>query len=172
MIGAQSGVVHVVQGEHAISDQPEAMLTTILGSCVSACLFDPVRQIGGMNHFLLPDSGPGGRDIRYSAAAMELLVNGLMRQGASRARLRAKLFGGARILRGLPDIGQRNAEAARRFLRDEGICLIKEDLCGTQARRIRFWPVAGRVQMLLLEATSPRPSETPTRLRGGEFELF
>lgn len=172
MYWAQSRLIHVVQGEHAISDQPEVVLTTILGSCVSACLFDPVRQIGGMNHFLLPDSGPGGRDNRYAAAAMELLVNGLMRQGASRARLHAKLFGGARILQGLPDIGERNAQAARRFLNDEGIRLITEDLCGTQARRIRFWPVHGRVQMILLEAVKSPSSEVPIGPKGGEVELF
>lgn len=172
MNNAQPKIIHVVQGEYAISDQPEVVLTTVLGSCVSACLFDPVRQIGGMNHFLLPDSGPHDHDIRYSAAAMERLVNGLMRQGASRARLQAKLFGGARILSGLPDIGQRNAEAARRYLNDEGISLIKEDLCGDRARRIRFWPVASRVQMILLKATTPQPQEKPTRLKGGDFELF
>ena len=80
---AATRVIHVVQGEHAISDDPDAILTTVLGSCVSACIMDADRGIGGLNHFLLPDAGPGGPDIRYAAAAMEVLVNGLMRRGAS-----------------------------------------------------------------------------------------
>lgn len=173
MIRAQgSQVVHIVQGEHAIHDDPDVVLTTVLGSCVSACIMDPERGIGGMNHFLLPDSGPGGPDIRYAAAAMEVLVNGLMRRGAARTRLRAKLFGGARMMAGLPDIGQRNADAARRFLHNEGIPLIASDLCGHQARRIRFWPAIGRVQMHLLGEAPVPLRERPTPQRGGDVELF
>ncbi|MGR3247896.1 MAG: chemotaxis protein CheD [Paracoccus sp. (in: a-proteobacteria)] len=165
-------VIHVIQGEHAIHDDPDMVITTVLGSCVSACIADPERGIGGMNHFLLPDAGPGGSDIRYAAAAMEVLVNGLLRRGATRGRLRAKLFGGARMMAGLPDIGQRNADAARRFLMDEGIALIGSDLCGTQARRIRFWPVSGRVQMHLLGEARLAEREQPMRPRGGDVELF
>lgn len=169
---ATTRVIHVVQGEHAISDDPDEILTTVLGSCVSACILDADRGIGGLNHFLLPDAGPGGPDIRYAAAAMEVLVNGLMRRGAARSRLRAKLFGGARMMAGLPDIGQRNADAARRFLQDEGIPLIASDLCGTQARRIRFWPVIGRVQLHLLGEARAPARELPMPQRGGDVELF
>ncbi|WP_411837093.1 chemotaxis protein CheD [Paracoccus sp. ME4] len=165
-------VIHVVQGEHAISDSPDVVLTTVLGSCVSACIMDADRGIGGLNHFLLPDAGPGGPDIRYAAAAMEVLVNGLMRRGAVRGRMRAKLFGGARMMAGLPDIGQRNADAARRFLQDEGIALVASDLCGTQARRIRFWPVIGRVQLHLLGEARVALPEQPMKQRGGDVELF
>ncbi|WCR00332.1 chemotaxis protein CheD [Paracoccus aestuarii] len=165
-------VIHVVQGEHAIHDHPDVVLTTVLGSCVSACIMDLDRGIGGMNHFLLPDAGPGGPDIRHAAAAMEVLVNGLMRRGAARGRLRAKLFGGARMMAGLPDIGQRNADAARRFLQDEGIPLIASDLCGTQARRIRFWPVVGRVQVHLLGEARIAVREQPKRHPAGDVELF
>jgi chemotaxis protein CheD len=88
----------------------------VLGSCVAACLHDPVRRIGGMNHFLLPDDGHGA-DMRYASAAMERLVNELLKKGAERGRLQAKLFGGARIMTNLPDIGRRNAESALAFLR-------------------------------------------------------
>lgn len=173
MIRDASGrTIHVVQGEHAISADGDVVLTTVLGSCVSACIMDPEGGIGGLNHFLLPDAGPGGPDIRYAAAAMEVLVNGLMRRGAVRGRLRAKLFGGARMMAGLPDIGQRNADAARRFLADEGIPLIASDLCGTQARRIRFWPVIGRVQLHLLGDARVAVPERPMAQRGGDVELF
>ena len=106
--------VHIIQGENAISESKETVLTTVLGSCVSACLFDPQRQIGGMNHFLLPESGAdqGTSDLRYASAAMERLVNALLKAGATRAHLRAKLFVGASMMAGLPDIGRRNGEAA------------------------------------------------------------
>ena len=169
---ATSRLIHVIQGEHAISQDPEVVQTTVLGSCVSACIFDTERKIGGLNHFLLPEPGAGGPDIRYAAAAMEVLVNGLMRQGASRERLRAKLFGGGRMLAGLPDIGQRNAEAARRFLQAEGIPLIASDLGGTQARRVRFWPVTGRVQLNLLGEARVMFAEHAKRHGGMDVELF
>ena len=82
---------HVIQGEQAVSDDVNATLQTVLGSCVSACLHDPVRRIGGMNHFLLPDDGTR-TDMRYASAAMERLVNELLKKGAERGRLQAKLF--------------------------------------------------------------------------------
>lgn len=144
--------VHVIQGEHKIADSPEIVMTTVLGSCVAACLFDPVRRIGGMNHFLLPEGVMAG-DIRYASAAMEQLVNSLLKQGAVRARLEAKLFGGARMMEGLPDIGRRNGEAALAFLQGEGIALRAQSLGGSVARRVRFWPATGKAQQMLLENT-------------------
>lgn len=165
-------VIHVVQGENAISDDPDVVITTILGSCVSACIYDPDRGIGGMNHFLLPQDGPGGTDIRYAAAAIEQLVNGLMRRGASRSRMRTKLFGGARMMPGLPDIGKRNAEAAQRFLQTEGIALVACDLGGSQARRIRLWPVIGRVQLQFVGAAMLPVRETPRPALTPDVELF
>lgn len=167
----ETRLIHVVQGEQAITDEPDAIITTVLGSCVSACINDPARGVGGMNHFLLPDAGGGAPDHRHAAAAMERLVNALLRRGASRGGLQAKLFGGARMMRGLPDIGARNAEAARTFLRQEGIALVASDLCGTQARRIRFWPRTGRVQVQLVGQAAPR-SEVPTLPTVGHVELF
>lgn len=163
--------VHVIQGEHHVSDRPDALLTTVLGSCVAACLYDSARQIGGMNHFLLPDeAGPG--DLRHASAAMERLVNSLIKGGAHRDRLEAKLFGGGRMLAGLPDVGRRNGEAAIAFLRGEGIPLRAQSLGGTQARRVRFWPATGRAQQLLLDSVKEdfRP---PLPLAGfGSIELF
>jgi chemotaxis receptor (MCP) glutamine deamidase CheD len=107
---------HVIQGEQAVSDNVDTTLQTVLGSCVAACLHDPVRRIGGMNHFLLPDDGDGAT-CAIASAAMERLVNELLKNGAERDQLQAKLFGGARIMSNLPDIGRRNAESALAFLR-------------------------------------------------------
>lgn len=164
--------LHVIQGDHRISDLPETVMTTVLGSCVAACLYDPLRRIGGMNHFLLPDTA-GSSDIRYASAAMEQLVNSLLKQGASRERLEAKLFGGGRMLKGLPDIGRRNGEAAMAFLRGEGIRLRAQSLGGTQARRVRFWPTTGRAQQLLLVDTQDVQLSHVAQLPlGGSIELF
>jgi chemotaxis protein CheD len=164
--------LHVIQGEHRISDHPDLVLTTVLGSCVAACLHDPVRRIGGMNHFLLPD-GPDARDIRYASAAMEQLVNSLLKMGGRRDRMVAKLFGGARMIRGLPDIGHRNGEAALAFLKGEGIAVSAQSLGGTQARRIRFWPETGRAQQLLLiDAQEVQVNQPQPPASGGSIELF
>jgi len=168
----ESQTIHVVQGEHVVSDKPDLVLTTVLGSCVAACLHDPVRRIGGMNHFLLPDV-PGARDIRYASAAMEQLVNSLLKMGGRRDRLVAKLFGGARMIKGLPDIGHRNGEAALAFLRGEGIAVSAQSLGGMQARRVRFWPETGRAQQLLLvDSHEVAAGPPPTPAAGGAIELF
>src|SRR5579863_8593818 len=105
--------IHIVQGEYRVSTDPDTVVSTLLGSCVAACIRDPIAGVGGMNHFLLP--GEGGRPAdaqdaeRYGDYLMEFLVNGLMQQGAQRDRLEAKLFGGARMMRGLSAIGRKNA---------------------------------------------------------------
>ncbi len=149
----REGRIHLTQGEHHVSQEGGVVLTTILGSCVAACLCDPVAGIGGMNHFLLPDQ-QGTRDspgsVRYGAYAMEILINALLGQGARRDRLEAKLFGGARMIAGLTDIGQQNAEFAERFLKQEAIPVIGGSLRGNHARRIQFWPRSGRVRQMTI----------------------
>ncbi len=145
--------LHVIQGRFVIADEPDVVLTTILGSCVSACLLDPEAGVGGMNHFLLP-GGEGGDGLRYGVNAMELLINALLRRGARRERLEAKLFGGARLFDGLTDVGEQNAAFAKSFLADEGIRHVGGSLGGVHARRIQFWPVGGRArQIQLADAT-------------------
>lgn len=156
--------VHVVQGEYLVSDQPETILTTILGSCVSTCLWDPVAGIGGMNHFLLPDGGSGqGQQFRYGLYAMELLINGLLKKGAQKSRLEAKVFGGAAMSGGLGNIGAANGAFAVGFLAEEGIPCVAQSLGGRQARRIRFSPTTGHAQQMLLQPDAI-VAEPPVRL--------
>lgn len=140
--------VTVIQGNFAISAEADVAFSTILGSCVSVCLFDEVRAVGGMNHFLLPGE-PGGTN-RYGVHLMELLINGLLHQGAEKTRLRAKVFGGARMSENLRDIGSGNAEFARSFLSREQIPVLSESVGGRNARRVRFWPVTGAAQLLIV----------------------
>ena len=150
----------IVQGTFGISDRPEVYLMTILGSCVAVCLHDPQRRIGGLNHFLLPGTNSGDfTNMKYGVNAMELLINSLMKQGASRARMVAKVFGGARMTPGLTDIGRTNADFALGFLEDEGIPILAQSTGGTSARKIRFFPADGRVQQRLVnpEASGMQP---------------
>jgi chemotaxis protein CheD len=151
--------VHIVQGEQFVTDDSELVLTTILGSCVAACLRDPVTGVGGMNHFLLPGADPrkGDEDsVRYGVHAMELLVNALLSAGARRDRLEGKLFGGARLITGLTDVGEMNATFAEEFLRREGLRYLGGSLRGEAGRRIQFWPVSGRArQVMLTKDTTP-----------------
>ena len=105
---------YLSQGEFAIGDAKAPPLTTILGSCVAACLFDPVRGIGGMNHFLLPENPKGSVSAAsFGAHAMELLINELIKSGAERSNLRAKVFGGARMISSASDVGRRNTNLFR-----------------------------------------------------------
>jgi chemotaxis protein CheD len=125
-LGLTEQRVHIVQGQQHVDNDPNVVLTTILGSCVAACMWDPEAGIGGMNHFLLPgtvsEAKPGGSvpsSLRYGVHLMELLVNALLRRGAQRERLQAKLFGGACMIRGLTDVGAMNAAFAEKFLAAE-----------------------------------------------------
>jgi len=173
--GARS--VHVAQGEFHVAQGPDVVLTTILGSCVAACLWDAETAVGGMNHIVLPDAP--GTDLRRTSAgvnAMELLINGIIRAGGQRARLQAKLFGGARMIAGLSDVGARNAAFARDFLDTEGIACLSESLGGTEGRRVQFWPGSGRARQMLLGTSAqsvdrPPPRQAPPR-DDGEIELF
>jgi len=173
--------LHIVQGEHYVTDDPEAVLTTILGSCVAACLRDPVAGIGGMNHFLLPggDARKGDvESVRYGVHAMELLVNALLSCGARRERLEGKLFGGARLISGLTDVGEMNATFAEEFLRREGLNHVGGSLRGDAGRRIQYWPVSGRARQVFLSkdtrevfARETVPAPKPA-VDTGALELF
>jgi len=169
----------VIQGEYQISDDPNVVLTTLLGSCVAACMRDPKAHVGGMNHFLLPGDSEGSRSReanRYGVHLMELLVNGLMQRGARRERLEAKLFGGGRMLHQLTDIGKRNADFAEQFLRHEGIKMVGGSLGGKHGRRVQFWPVSGRARQAAIPDgqmyVNAVPAIAPPAAGGSDLELF
>jgi chemotaxis protein CheD len=165
--------IHVVQGEYAVSDQPDTVLTTILGSCVSTCISDPVAGVGGMNHFLLPDGGlSDGREFRYGTYAMELLINGLLKKGAQKSRLEAKLFGGAAMHNGFGRIGEANGVFALRFLGDEGIRCVAHSLGGIHARRIRFAPFTGHAQQLIVQSDTIAPEAPPRALPRSDDDVI
>jgi chemotaxis protein CheD len=171
--GGKPSTQVIAQGEFAVGDRPETVIQTILGSCVAVCLRDPVMRVGGMNHILLPDGGAGRIGVAsFGASDMERLMNALLKRGAMRDRLEAKVFGGAAVVAGLSDIGARNAAFVRSFLAAEGIVTLSENVGGDRPRQVRFWPESGRAQhrfVGLTEVNEPRPSAAP---RGNEVELF
>jgi chemotaxis protein CheD len=168
--------IHVGQGEHHITSDPNVMLTTILGSCVAMCLRDPQAGVGGMNHFLLPEGSGAGTDAgrRYGAYAMELLINDVLKAGARRERLEAKLFGGGRMFDSLRDVGMQNADFAERFLADEGIPIVGGSLRGNGGRRLHYWPTTGRaLQRAVTDSHVPvQAPPKPEPVASGAVELW
>lgn len=179
-------VVNVYIGRHRVSGDPGTMLVTTLGSCVAACIVDPVARIGGMNHFLLP-SAPGrnmdalGPATRYGSVAMERLINDLLKAGGRRECLEVKLFGGARVIDSVLDVGVTNAAFAIDYVNREGLKLVVQDLGGLLPRRVNFFPATGRVLRRLLRredisSTATREMRFLTRLQRvrveGKVELF
>lgn len=147
-------IVAVVQGEYRVSKDPSVLMSTVLGSCVAACIFDLETGLGGLNHFLLPgDKRGGGVELKYGSMAMELLINELLKAGARRSSMKVKLYGGARISAGLSDVGSKNIAFARDYVRREGFPVVDESLGGTQARRIHFRPTTGDVKLNLVAPT-------------------
>jgi chemotaxis protein CheD len=167
--------INIVQGEYHVSTADDVSITTLLGSCVAACINDPIARVGGMNHFLLPGEDTASPLVaRHGVHLMELLINGLLKKGAVRPRLEAKLFGGARTMRGLGDFGLANSRFAQEFLRREGIPIVGGSLGGETGRRIQFWPATGRARQKLVQASDEPLRNLPDLASGsgGELELF
>ncbi|CAO3416793.1 chemotaxis protein [Azospirillum doebereinerae] len=182
----KADTVKVFLGKHEVSDRPDVMMATTLGSCVAACIHDPVRGIGGMNHFLLPDLPEtelrgDGAAARYGSVAMERLINALLALGAERRRLQVKLFGGARVIESSYDIGGLNSRFALEYVRTEGLTLAGHDLGGASPRRIHYFPHSGRAMRRMLRPEAATETMTQERrfmsdLRrqpvDGDVELF
>ena len=153
---APKRTITVVQGNYAVSDDPDVVLSTVLGSCVAVCLYDPVAAIGGMNHFLLASQGDTkSNDLKYGVNAMELLINKVLQAGGDRRRLQAKLFGGARMTDHSRDIGQNNAKFALDFIGREGIPCASQSLGGDKARRVQFSPSTGAARQMQIAGPAP-----------------
>ncbi|MBK7116888.1 MAG: chemoreceptor glutamine deamidase CheD [Proteobacteria bacterium] len=180
----------ILPGEFYITRTDEA-ITTVLGSCISACIRDPMVGVGGMNHFMLPEDTTQGKSTwldedaglatRYGSFAMESLVNGLLKLGARRERLEVKLFGGGHILNVGIDVGDRNIEFARRFLKTEGFSVVAEDVGLNVPRRVVYFPTTGKVRVKHLRTLDTREiaqreqqylRKTVDKPATGEIELF
>lgn len=178
----------ILPGEYYCTGR-DMLIVTVLGSCVSACIRDRVSGIGGMNHFMLPDSGvadsnsPVSASMRYGTYAMEVLINQLLKAGARRENLEAKVFGGGNVLRGFTtiNVGERNAQFVRNYLRAENMRVTAEDLNDIYPRKVYFFPRTGKVLVKKLKQThndtlvqreQAYASRLTTSAVSGDVELF
>ena len=155
------GVVTTIhQGDCLVGGEEDLTFSTILGSCISACIRDVEAKIGGMNHFLLAEPSGAARDrygasARYGAFAMEQLINKVLTRGTgNKANLEIKVFGGGLINSALTDVGAKNIEFVHEFLEDEGYELAGEDVGGSYARRVMFKPYSGRAFVKRLDSVA------------------
>jgi chemotaxis protein CheD len=179
--------VKIQPGEYFVTGR-DMVLVTVLGSCVAACIRDRKSGIGGMNHFMLPDNKgdaltPVGLAGRYGTYAMELMINQMLKGGARRCDLEAKVFGGGNVLRGLTvaNVGQRNAEFVINYLKTENIALQAQDLLDIYPRKVYYFPATGRTLVKKLRSVHndtiiQREEKYISRIRSshiqGEVELF
>jgi chemotaxis protein CheD len=166
----------------------DMLIVTVLGSCVSACIRDRISGVGGMNHFMLPDGGadtdnPVSASMRYGTYAMEVLINELLKAGAKRENMEAKVFGGGNVLRGFTaiNVGQRNAQFVLDYLRTEKMRVIAEDLNDIYPRKVYYFPRTGKVLVKKLkvehnDTLKKREQDYARRLTiapvGGDIDLF
>lgn len=177
-------IVKIFSGDWYVSTTSDEMLVTILGSCVAACIRDPIIGVGGMNHFLLPGDGLVGQTsdaARYGVFAMESLINGILKAGGRKDRLEVKVFGGGNVTNNSARIGSKNAAFIRDFLKREGLRTTSEDLEGELPRRVHYYPDTGKVMMRRLHRKEDsKVIEAETRYRNsiaikpieGDIDLF
>lgn len=177
--------VKVLPGEYYVTAADMAVVT-VLGSCVSACIRDRERGIGGLNHFMLADGGNdpiASASARYGGYAMEVLVNHLLKLGARREKLEAKVFGGGKVMASLAGtmVGERNASFVLQYLATERIDVVSQDLLDIYPRKVYFFPKTGRVMVRKLvrlhnDTVARREKEYASRLVeapiSGDVELF
>jgi len=181
--------VKLLPGEFFVSGD-DIVLSTVLGSCVSACIWDRVARVGGMNHFMLPGSSasptgepdPIGLSGRYGVFAMEQLINELIKRGARKSNMEVKLFGGGAVLKNLTaiNVGERNVEFVLDFLKTEGIRIASQDLLDVFPRRVAFFPNSGRAlcrklakaDASVVKAEQQYTAQLKTAKTGGDVELF
>ncbi|HEX3314523.1 MAG TPA: CheR family methyltransferase, partial [Gemmataceae bacterium] len=164
----------ITVGDVFASARP-ACVTTLVGSCVAACLFDPTARVGGMNHFMLPDSvGGGAESARFGAHALELLIDAILTRGGERSRLQAKIFGGARIphLAGNAfDIGDKNVQFVEEFLAAESIPIASRSLGGANGRLVRFMTQSGKALVKPIDGAALADLARQEATRGAEMAL-
>lgn len=183
-----SEAVKLLPGEYFVTNK-DMMLVTVLGSCVAACIRDHRSGIGGMNHFMLPDAGgdsnnPLNTSACYGTYAMEILINQLLKLGAQRSNLEAKVFGGGNVIESMTvaNIGQRNADFVLNFLKMERIKVVAQDLVDIFPRKVYFFPKSSRVMVkklrnirnteISVRESAYKQALDKVNVGGGEIELF
>jgi len=176
--------VKILPGEYFVFHEDILIMTT-LGSCIAVCLWDRQAKVGGMNHFMLPDNGGGSSDSgRYGSFAMELLINEMMKLGASRMTMEAKVFGGGAVISGMNtiNVGERNTAFVMEYLKTERIPVVSKDVLDIYPRKVCFLPHSGKAMVKRLAPTNPEAivqqdraaaqKVAPTASNGGSIDLF
>ena len=179
----QYDAVKVLPGEYFVANE-DIMVMTVLGSCISACIWDGRVRAGGMNHFMLPDGDSVDGGGRYGSYAMELLINQMLKLGARRETMQAKVFGGAQVMAGFTtmNVGERNTKFVLDYLATERIPVVSQDVLDIHPRKVCFFPVTGKVLVKRLAHSHPetlaveeRKGNAATVARstsGGSVDLF
>ncbi|MDZ7812983.1 MAG: chemoreceptor glutamine deamidase CheD [Ideonella sp.] len=173
--------VKVLPGEYYV-DTEDILVMTTLGSCIAACIWDRDRRVGGMNHFMLPEGA--GDSGRYGTYAMELLINEMMKRGASRLSMEAKIFGGGAVISGMNSInvGERNTKFVTEFLSTERIPIVSKDVLDIYPRKVCFLPASGKAMVkrlapanaeaLVAQDKLAAQKAAPATTGGGSVDLF
>jgi chemotaxis protein CheD len=179
----QYDAVKVLPGEYFVASE-DLMIMTVLGSCISACLWDTRARAGGMNHFMLPDGDGGDGGGRYGSYAMELLINQMLKIGARRETMQAKVFGGAQVMAGFTsmNVGERNTKFVLDYLSTERIPVVSQDVLDIHPRKVCFFPVTGKALVKRLAHSHPETLAVEERkgnalsvaksTSGGSVDLF
>ena len=174
--------VKVLPGEYYVTTD-DMLVMTVLGSCISACIWDPKVRVGGMNHFMLPDGG-GDTSGRYGSYAMELLINEMIKLGARRETMQAKVFGGGQVMHSFTtmNVGERNTQFVLDYLQTERIAIISKDVLDIHPRKVCYFPASGKAMVKRLAHAHPENLETQARqssvasvvkaAAGGSVDLF
>jgi chemotaxis protein CheD len=178
-----NNAVKILPGEYFVFDQ-DLLITTTLGSCIAACLWDRNARVGGMNHFMLPEGGAGTDGGRYGSFAMELLINELMKLGAQRTALEAKVFGGGQVISGMHsmNVGDRNTSFVLDYLKTEHIPVVSKDVLDIYPRKVCFLPASGKAMVkrlasantdvLQAQERAAAAQAAPLASSGGSVDLF
>ncbi|MDD4944541.1 MAG: chemoreceptor glutamine deamidase CheD [Rhodoferax sp.] len=179
----QYDAVKVLPGEYFVSNE-DLMIMTVLGSCIAACLWDPRIRAGGMNHFMLPDGDSADGGGRYGSYAMELLINQMLKMGARRETMQAKVFGGAQVMAGFTsmNVGERNTKFVLDYLATERIPVVSQDVLDIHPRKVCFFPTTGKALVKRLAHSHPETLAVEERkgnaaslaktTSGGSVDLF
>ena len=174
--------VKVLPGEYYVTTD-DLMIMTVLGSCIAACIWDPKVRVGGMNHFMLPE-GAGDTSGRYGSYAMELLINEMIKLGARRESMQAKVFGGGQVMHSFTtmNVGERNTAFVLDYLQTERISIISKDVLDIHPRKVCYFPATGKAMVKRLAHSHPETLETQERkgnaavvaktTAGGSVDLF
>ncbi|MDP1975852.1 MAG: chemoreceptor glutamine deamidase CheD [Alphaproteobacteria bacterium] len=179
----QYDAVKVLPGEYFVSSE-ELIIMTVLGSCISACIWDGKVRAGGMNHFMLPDGDSADGFGRYGSYAMELLINEMLKKGARRESMQAKVFGGAQVMAGFTtmNVGERNTKFVLDYLTTERIPVVSQDVLDIHPRKVCFFPTTGKALVKRLAHSHPETLAVEERkgnaasvakvTAGGSVDLF